>query len=441
MKKTLTMILLFSEILLLAQAKPYLDYHKGTKIIKRRGLVLNNTFHKEWKYYTKLGKLEAVGNWDKGQKQGEWKFFDDNGILELKGSYDNNVKTGEWKYYVNGVIQDKETYLNGKKNGKYVKYFKGKLLGKGNFKENKAYGKWKGFYTKGTHEGKTRFELIIKEENNTKQLVTEFLYNEKQEYTFSKPYFAEGSVIFEKDKDNSLDISFFTTPEYYGKYKGYYKDGKLLSTGEYTLDEKSGIWTYYYKNGKIWGKGEFNDGNEIGIWTYYHKNGELKEIGRYDRKGKINKWRYYHDNKQPRGEIEYIENPKGFENCPVGTQTNFHKNGTISSKIVYGGSINNGKCPKRLSEIFYNKKGEITYYQVGREDGYSKYSNGSVRFEWFYNNNIYSEKEYFENGKLKEESFKKYNPKSDEYDIKTGIWKFYNEDGSLKESIDYSKKR
>lgn len=440
MKKTLTLILLFTEILLFAQAKPYLDYHKGTKIIKRRGLVLNNTFHKEWKYYSKEGKLKAIGNWDKGIKEGEWKFFDNKGKITSKGNYNKNLKNGEWKNYKYGVLSKKENYLNGKKNGIYTRYYDGKISIKGNFEKGLASGKWTGFYTYGINEGKPEFELKFTKDWATKPIKTKFYYNEKQDYRFSSdPYYSVGSVIIEEDLDNG----FYMEPNYHGKYKGYYKDGKLFCKGEYINDKENGFWVFYHKNGKILAEGEFKDGEVNGFWKEYHKNGELASTGKYDNNGnKIGIWKWWHDNKQLSEEVRYVKNPaSSIYNCAVGISIGYHKNGTLRYETDFGNEIKNGKCPKRLKEVFYNNEGQITHYNVGREDGYSKYNNGRVGTKWSYNNDIYAQKRYFESGKLKEESFKKYNPKSDEYDIKTGIWKFYNEDGSLKESIDYSKKR
>ncbi len=116
----------------------------------------------------------------------------------------------------------------------------------------------------------------------------------------------------------------------------------------------------------------------------------------------------------------------------------YYKNGTIKTESVYEDKINNGKCPKFLKRISFNKEGEVTFYNVvGKEDGYEKSDDGRLKFSWSYYNNIYSEKEYFDSGKIKVESFKKYNPKSDDYDIKTGLWKYYNEDGYLKKTETY----
>lgn len=235
MKKTLTLILLFSEILLFAQSE---------------------------------NKLKVIGN------------------------RDNGIKQGVWNYYIDGVIWKKENYLNGKKNGLYKVYYGGKLNLKGNFKNGLESGKWSSFYDNGSYEGKPNFEIIFTKDGAAEVTVTKFYYNEKQEYTFRKPYYAIGSAIVEEDEDDNLIITSFEAPEFHGKYKGYYKGGKLFCSGEYTNGKQSGIWTYYYKNGEIWEKGEYYDDHEIGLWKEYHENGELSRIVRYDNNGnKIDTWK------------------------------------------------------------------------------------------------------------------------------------------------------
>lgn len=126
-----------------------------------------------------------------------------------------------------------------------------------------------------------------------------------------------------------------------------------------------------------------------------------------------------------------------FDNCRLGSSIGFHKDGTIKSQIVFGDSIKNGKCPKELKRFFYNEKGEITHYSVGKEDGYSKYANGKVMFDWSYKGGLFSRKDYFENGKINLEKYFKYNASEDSYNIKTGTWKYYNKDGTLEKTEVY----
>lgn len=309
MKKLAIIFLLFTITSIFAQAKPYLDYHKGTKIIKRRGFVLNNTFHKEWKYFTKEGKLEAIGNWDNGKKHGEWKFFDENGKISMRGSYGKNLKTGEWKYYSDGVLFEKENFIDDNKNGEFVKYYEGKLLAKGNFKNDRQFGKWVIFYVEGKNEGKPRVELNLTEDSTAKQLMTKYYYNEdyKFSYYFLDPYYAIVSVKIEEDEEG-LDIPYFMDLDYHGKYEGYYKDGKLFCNGEYLNNEQNGIWTYFHENGKIWAEGELKDSEYVGVWKGYHQNGELASLGEYDHNGnEIGKWQWWHDNKQLSNEIMYVK--------------------------------------------------------------------------------------------------------------------------------------
>eukprot|EP00800_Vazella_pourtalesii_P000922 TRINITY_DN1077_c0_g2_i3.p1 TRINITY_DN1077_c0_g2~~TRINITY_DN1077_c0_g2_i3.p1 ORF type:complete len:130 (-),score=15.54 TRINITY_DN1077_c0_g2_i3:55-444(-) len=81
--------------------------------------------------YWHNGKLEWIGNYKNGEREGKWKLYRENGKLEGIGNYKNGKLEGEWKWYHNN----------------------GKLEQIGNFKNGKQEGEWKLYRENGKLEG------------------------------------------------------------------------------------------------------------------------------------------------------------------------------------------------------------------------------------------------------------------------------------------------
>ena len=349
----LIIIILFLSInTIFSQTIPYLDYHKGSKIIKRRGLVLNNTFHKEWKYYSKEGKLQAIGNWDQGKKQGEWKFFYENGKLRMKGEYDNDKKNGKWKTYdsYSGVLYTLTTYAAGKKNGSYKQYANGKVEISGSYKNDIPSDKWTEY---ATYEEIAGNELMVVEFNSTgdKAVVirnffnyhsstynTDYSSSNGEDPYFFDPYKSECPILMVSKEETSYKNGMYIVnfiyinsigdgmAMYHGRYKSYYEDGQVHCEGDIENGYKQNEWVYYYPNGNLWMKCQHggNIGSKswteetttgsishsrsyrIGPYELYYENGNLKEKGEYNNvEEKIGVWKYYNEDGSLKESIDY----------------------------------------------------------------------------------------------------------------------------------------
>lgn len=67
-----------------------------------------------------------------------------------------------------------------------------------------------------------------------------------------------------------------TSSGHSGEIKEYYSDGALQSAGEVTeTGEKTGKWRYWYRNGSLMTEGNYKDGKLHGRWNYYDVDGSL----------------------------------------------------------------------------------------------------------------------------------------------------------------------
>ncbi len=150
------------------------------------------------------------------------------------------------------------------------------------------------------------------------------------------------------------------------KHKGYYDQGQIVT-----------VFTNYYDNGAI--ERNFAIKTESkGTLELFYRNGKIKAKGEYV-KGEMLKWEDYYEN----GQLEFAEEYNRGLDHHLYTRFYF-ENGT----------------PKVLFELTDAKK------------------------------RIYTYKEFYENGHLKEEGIKIQNKSSGDY-MQDGDWKYYDESGKL----------
>lgn len=188
-------------------------------------------------------------------------------------------------------------------------------------------------------------------------------------------------------------------------------------------------------------------GKKYGYWVKKDAKGKLKYEGRFKDNYPVGEFRYYDEN-------EKLENITLFTEKGVNAKTvMFYPDGIKQSEGCYINRVKNGIW--RL----YNEKGKILTeeaYKGGRKDGVSKlfapdssiiesttWKNGEKNGSWmqtdkrgtvkanFKNNLMDGVYEfYFPNGKLKLKG-------SNIMGMKTGVWNFYNEMGTLVKRIFY----
>jgi uncharacterized protein len=239
------------------------------------------------------------------------------------------------------------------------------------------------------------------------------------------------------------------------KVKHWYDNGKLFAEGNENEDKKlTGFVKFYYSSGQLLSEGAYdNKGEKTGPWKFYHHNGNLKEKvvfkeGKYDGE----RCEYYLSGAL-RSKLSYkngaldgennvywpsgvIRGSYGYKTDKTeGAQIDFYNNGKKKSELNVASGAAIGKI------VQYYKSGNVTEEAPladGKRNGVTveyhdlpgkikksegPYKDGNPVGEW---------KFWHENGKIKEEG--KFTDKG----LRSGIWKVYDEDGTLAEEITYT---
>ena len=207
-------------------------------------------------------------------------------------------------------------------------------------------------------------------------------------YEFKKVYDeAYGITVYEELNMNTGGDSVRNDPKGYalqGWMEDYYPDNKVLHKGYY-IDGQLKAYKNFFPNGQVEREFKMTDLSKSAM-TVYYEDGKTRSNVVYSGKVAVKEEDYY-----PSGQLEYVE-----ENEKKGEYY-------IQRKFY----AQNGK-PTSLLEITDQKR------------------------------KLYSSKEYYDNGNLKEEGQIVYNEAAGDYQ-KNGKWKFYNENGTFKEDKSFTK--
>lgn len=193
----------------------------------------------------------------------------------------------------------------------------------------------------------------------------------------------------------------------------------LIINNSYLISQvtnPNGYNVFKYDNGMKSSEGTMRDGKADGYWKNYYKNGKIKIEG--NRKNFLldSVWKFYTEKGKITKAVNYLEGKKN------GYTFNYDTNQHVSSKEHFVNDIKQGNM---FTYFPSGKTKQLTPYVKGKPDGYAyEYSEDSV---------IISIMKY-QGGILA--SVERLNRK-DETGKKQGVWKEFFEDGKLKEEKKY----
>lgn len=178
----------------------------------------------------------------------------------------------------------------------------------------------------------------------------------------------------------------------------------------------NGYNVFFYDNGVKSSEGTMRDGKADGYWKNYFKNGNLKIEGNRKNFQLDSVWKFYSENGKITKTINYLEGKKN------GYSFNYDTNQRVVSKEPFINDIKEGN-----SFLFYpsGKTKQITPYLKGKPNG--------IAYEFSEDSLIISIFKY-QGGILA--SVERLNRK-DENNKKQGLWKEFYEDGKIKEEKKY----
>ena len=250
------------------------------------------------------------------------------------------------------------------------------------------------------------------------------IVSEKNIYTADNTYELGGLTIL---LENNLPVN------------GYVIESDTVSgiTSEvyYFEGRKHGEFISYFNNGSIHSEGQYLNGKEVGVWAGYHRNGRKNYFIQYSDDGLYNGiYQTWFKN----GQLDEFSHYK--EGLRIGWQRGFTEDGTL----MFEGNLVNGNGVV----IYYDETGKIVdkvMYISGKEtnpekrrliiplhDDFHDFSGEDLgtSFKYGMRHGIYKIDYSADIPEVRGEFF---------FGQRNGTWKWWYENGQLKEEIDYDR--
>ncbi|MCG8576249.1 MAG: hypothetical protein MI810_15270 [Flavobacteriales bacterium] len=175
--------------------------------------------------------------------------------------------------------------------------------------------------------------------------------------------------------------------------------------------DPDGYNVFYYDNGEIASEGYFKKGKPEGIWKSYHPGKILKSVGNKKNGLSDSLWTFYDEKGRKKWEYDYWNDKKNgcatlYDSVGNVIEERFYEDNILQDEVV--AFYSTGELRKKIS------------YEDGKEVG--------VAHEFSKEGRVITE-EVYDNGFLKnKEEYNRY----DKDGRKTGIWREYFPDGSIK---------
>lgn len=212
-------------------------------------------------------------------------------------------------------------------------------------------------------------------------------------------------------------------------------DDWLEDVSNYTDNVADPILEYEKYNAFIGGEDIRKCGKSAcnGLIKDYHPNGALKHKAFYQNGQLLNGYENYFDNEQLERKFEVINSSRAELHV-------YYKDGTIRSNVEY-----NKKLPIKWMDYYPN--GNLEFVEE-----YDKKMEYYIKYNFYYidgkpqnilelvdeKERIYVSKEYYRNGQVKEEGMRQMNASMGDYN-RIGVWKFYDQSGTLTSTKNYVK--
>ncbi len=202
-----------------------------------------------------------------GRKQGKWiKTYEGKKDILYKGSFKDDRPVGLFVfYYENGKVKAKNTYFNDGYNSYASTYHEnGKLMSTGKYVNQKKDSTWVYLDQYGNYISKDTYQ------NGKKHGRCIVFYPFNPKIDEGRPNILETAIYVNGDRD--------------GEYQKFFRNGKLLTEGTYSLGLFEGKVTTYYPTGNKKNETYYKHGIKNGYSINYDGNGQ-ETSKQYYRKG------------------------------------------------------------------------------------------------------------------------------------------------------------
>lgn len=166
--------------------------------------------------------------------------------------------------------------------------------------------------------------LAIKK-NSNEQYLLKSSYSDGKKDGETIEYFQNGQIKLQENYSKGLMD---------GIKESYYENGQLTERAKYSNGILNGTYEDYYENGKPKSKIEYKDGKKNGMYEDFYKNGNPKETTVYINERIIGKYvRYFEEGNK---DVEYTNTEQGF----IGDYIKYNTDGSIQKHIVFDANQN-----------------------------------------------------------------------------------------------------
>jgi antitoxin component YwqK of YwqJK toxin-antitoxin module len=378
----------------------WVQYYKGTNTVK-----------------------QAEGEYKDDKQTGPWKFFfQENGKVQQEGAYSDGLASGPWTiYYSTGeiswkadfsIVTDKDAQTGEMKQVSRIEGTKTSFYKNGNvWKEEQMHGGSKNGRSQEYYDSGTPKEISMYKDDLRNGAMNEYWPSAKQKTT---GYFTIENQIDPKTKQPTGDKIESKT----GNWKMFYSNGQLAIEAVFVNNKPEGNWRFFSREGLLMKEGRYRAGKEDGFWTYYD----------YDNGRRITSMECNVEAGMIGGGISrvyangVIIGEGNLKRIPVKALFQIYADGK-PGEIVDAQNQPDDDAAAKTSSIWTGK-----WKPIDRNGSWTEFYPGTrtKKFEATYMINKLNGKyiEFFQNGKIKAEG---------EYQMnkKTGVWTFYNADGSV----------
>ena len=224
-----------------------------------------------------------------------------------------------------------------------------------------------------------------------------------------KPFTGVDSSLFSYKGKDLLGVETFKDG-FKIELKTFYKNGKPENHFQFKSGKRNGISKGWYESGKMMFDDIIQDDEILGTSIQYYENGNPESV--FDKKHGISI--SFYENGKVKLRTKYINDSSRCPNKNSFESTEWYEDGQLMNKEI-------ANCGKQSYKEYYNDT------SIGRESTIIDMSLFHVgKFT-----------EWYKNGKLKKEAFYKDGRTQSEANIKTGVWKYYNEKGKIEKEEYY----
>lgn len=322
-------------------------------------------------------------------------YYDKNRVkLQSIGCYykdnygETTMKHGKWKYYdPAGLLEEERDYYKDKLNGKVVLFYANKKM------------RQEGYFKMGQQDS------VYREWYETGELKVEGMYDLEKPVGKWKYYYRDGRLksLEEVIEGEALVLEFYlpdsahtqTIVDGNGELFDYFTTGSLKEYYQYKDGRKDGSFEEYGVYNYPLLLGNFKEGKKNGEWKYFFFTGDLQKVSHYKMDSLDGSYVMYYDNGKEKVKGSY----------DFGVQTGhwswYTNKGTLDMEGDFVDGLQSGLW------VFNYPTGELAYtgeFKAGKKNGFWKYL-------------------YRNGSKFKEGDFKE--------DKKDGLWRTWYEDGTL----------